>query len=303
MRGFLWTDEPSSVRLLAASSPRRSPPRRNGWGAYPGQSIRIEYRYADGKPGRVNALATEFVRMRVDLIIARSSAVALAAKGATTTIPIVMAGSGLDPVRLGLVSNLAKPGGNVTGLTLLARELADKQLQLLKETVPRLQRVAILASTANLPREADRARYEAAGRSLGLQASVTEVGSPPELDTALEGLRRSGFGAIVVLSDSYLLEPSRDRIIAQALRHRLPAIYWLRSYVDAGGLMSYGADLIEIHRRAGGFVDRILRGGKPSEMPVEEPTKFELVINLKTAKALGLTIPPSLLQRADQVIE
>ncbi len=209
----------------------------------------------------------------------------------------------LDPVRLGLVSNLAKPGGNVTGLTLLARELADKQLQLLKETVPRLERVAILASTANLPGEADRARYEAAGRSLGLQASVAEVGSPPELDAALEGLRRSGIGAIVVLSDSYLLEPNRDRIIAQALRHRLPAIYWLRSYVDAGGLMSYGADLIEIHRRAGGFVDRILRGGKPSEMPVEEPTKCELVINLKTAKALGLTIPPSLLQRADQVIE
>jgi len=183
----------------------------------------------------VNALAAEFVRMRVDLIIARSSAVALAAKGATTTIPIVMAGSGLDPVRLGLKSNLAKPGGNVTGLTLLARELADKQLQLLKETVPRLERVAILASTANLPGEEDRARYEAAGRSLGLQASVAEVGSPPELDTALEGLRRSGIGAIVVLSDSYLLEPNRDRIIAQALRHRLPAIYWLRSYVDAGG--------------------------------------------------------------------
>jgi putative ABC transport system substrate-binding protein len=273
----------------------------HGW--VPGQSIRIEYCYADGKPGRVNALAAEFVRMRVDLLIARSSAVALAAKGATTTIPIVMAGSGLDPVRLGLVSNLAKPGGNVSGLTLLARELADKQLQLLKETVPRLQRVAILASTANLPGEADRARYEAAGRSLGLQASVTEVGSPPELDSALEGLPRSGIGAIVVLSDSYLLEPSRDWIIARALRHRLPAIYWLRSYVDAGGLMSYGTGLIEIHRRAGGFVDRILRGGKPSEMPVEEPTKFELVINLKTAKALGLTIPPSLLQRADQVTE
>jgi putative tryptophan/tyrosine transport system substrate-binding protein len=270
-----------------------------------GRNLVIEYRDAEGKPERLAALAAKLVALKVDVIVAPGTLAAVAAKGATTTTPIVFPTVG-DPVVDGLVESLPRPGGNVTGLAnLTVGELIGKALQLLKEALPGTRRVAALTqsggTTARTAREVV-TRTEAAARALGVAVDLVEISRPQDLDTAFTGMTRKGADALVVLPWATLFY-QRSRIVALAAKHRLPALYTYREYVEPGGLMSYGPDLADSHRRSAIYVDRILKGAKPADLPVEQATKFELVINLKTAKALGLTIPPSLLARADQVIE
>jgi putative tryptophan/tyrosine transport system substrate-binding protein len=270
-----------------------------------GRNLVIEDRDAEGMPERLAALAAELVALKVDVIVAPGTLAALAAKGATTTIPIVFPTVG-DPVVDGLVESLPRPGGNVTGLAnLTVGELIGKALQLLKEALPGTRRVAALtqsgATTAQTAREVV-TRTEAAARALGVAVDFVEIRRPEDLDTAFTEMTRKRADALVVLPWATLFY-QRSRIVALAAKHRLPALYTYREYVEPGGLMSYGPDLADSHRRSAIYVDRILKGAKPADLPVEQATKFELVINRKTAKALGLTIPPSLLQRADQVID
>ncbi len=272
-----------------------------GW--IPGQTIRLEYRYAGGRLDRLRELAAELLALRPDVIVARGQHATEAIRLLTADVPIVMAASGFDPVKSGLVSSLAKPGGNVTGLTLFARQLIGKQLELLKEAVPRLARVGILGSTPSAGDASERESLDTAAHSLGLVIHIAEVQGTEDLAQAFDAFRHARAGAMVVRADPFILESNQGRVVALAMKYWLPTVYWLRSYVISGGLMSYGTDLLEIQRRAATFVDKILKGTKPADLPVEQPTKFELVINLKTAKALGLTIPPSLLLRADEVIE
>jgi ABC-type uncharacterized transport system substrate-binding protein len=272
-----------------------------GW--TPGHTVRIDYRHADGQRDRLSELARDLVRARIDVVVARSAAAVQAAKEATSTTPIVMSASGLDPVQLGFVSSLARPGSNITGLTLLTDELLGKQLELLREAVPRMSRVVVLGNAAvPLPPKA-RLALDAAGRALGIQLQYVEVRHAAGLDGAFAEAVRAQASAMLVRADPLVLEANDRRVVALAEKHRLPAVYWLDAYAQLGALMTYGADLFDVHRRSASYVDRILKGARPADLPVEEPTKFELVINLKTAKALGLTIPPSLLLRADQVIE
>jgi putative ABC transport system substrate-binding protein len=272
-----------------------------GW--IPGRTVRIEYRYAEGQPQRLDGSAREFVRLGVDVIVARATPSVRAAKRATREIPIVMAGSGHDPVQLGFVASLGRPGGNITGLTLLNQDLPVKQIELLKEAVPRLSRVAVLGS-ADFPLPPQGLRdLEAAAQALGVQLQHVEVRAAEEIDRAFADMIGTRAGGVLVRSDPFVLEPNAARLIALAHKHRLPAVYWLHTYAHAGGLMSYGADLPEAHRRSAFYVDRILRGARPAELPVEQPSKFTLAVNLKTARALGLTIPPSVLARAGEVIQ
>ena len=224
-----------------------------------------------------------------------------AAKSVTGTIPVIFTLVG-DPVSQGLVASLARPGGNLTGLTLFATELAGKRLELLKAAVPMASRVAVLANPTNLGIPFMLRETEVAARTLGLQLQTFEARTPNELDHAFEEMTRGGFKALVQVNDAMLFS-QRARIVELATRHRLPAIYEGREFAESGGLMSYGPNLAENFRRAATYVDKILKGAKPADLPVEQPTKFELVINLKTAKALGLTIPQAVLARADQVIE
>ena len=266
-----------------------------------GQNITIEFRSSEGKYERLPDLAAELVRLNVDVIVAAASENVVVAKQATRTIPIVMAGSG-DPVGGGLVAGLAQPGGNVTGLSLSAPELAGKQLQLLKEIVPKVARVAVLWNPTNRASHSLVEEAKVAARSLRVQLQILEARRPDELQTAFAAMARERAGALLVFSDGmFLLQ--RTRITDFAAKSSLPAMYARREFVDAGGLMSYASSLGENLRRAAAYVDKILKGAKPADLPVEQPTKFELVINLKTAKTLGLTIPPSLLLRADHVIE
>jgi len=266
-----------------------------------GQNIVLEYRWAEGRAERLPDLAVELVNLKVDVIVAGGTPAPLAAKHATRTIPIVMGGAG-DPVGTGLVASLARPGGNVTGLSTLTPELGRKRLQLLKEVVPGVSRVAVLWNAANpytllLVRET-----EAAARTLGVQVQSLAVRGPDDFENALPAAIRGRAGALIVVDDplTYLY---RMRIVDFAARNRLPAMYGFREFAEAGGLMAFGANLADLYRRAATYVDKILKGAKPADLPVEQPTKFELIINMKTAKALGLTIPPSLLLRADQVVE
>jgi ABC-type uncharacterized transport system substrate-binding protein len=271
--------------------------RELGW--KPGVNVFLEYRYGGESATQLGKLAVELVGLGVDVLVARGPVAIRAARETTSTIPIVMATTA-DPERWGFVKSLARPGGTITGIANQTWELDGKRLELLKEMLPRLSRVAVLASARNknqFPAIRD------AAQSAGLHARVFEVTRPEEIGGAFELIEKASVGALLVATDIQVLEPSRARIVALAARHRLPAIYPWRFYVDIGGLMSYATNLRELHRRSATFVDRILKGPKPGDLPVEQPTKFELVINLKTAKALGLTIPPSLLQRADQVIE
>ena len=268
-----------------------------GWS--PSVNVFLEYRYGGESPTVLATQAAELVGLGVDVIVARGPVAIRAARDASTTIPIVMATTA-DPERLGFVKSLARPGGNTTGIANLTWELDGKRLQLLKEVLPRLTRVAVLAHQRN------KEQFPAilgAAQSLGLTARVFEVTQPDEIGGAFELIDRSPASALLVATDIQVLEPSRARIVALAARHRLPAMYPWRFYVEIGGLMSYATNLHELHRRSATFVDRILKGTKPSDLPVEQPTTFELTINLKTAKALGVTIPPALVQRADQVIE
>jgi ABC-type uncharacterized transport system substrate-binding protein len=261
-------------------------------------TIVVEYRYAEGDHERLVGQAQELARLPVDVIVARSAVAIRAAQQATHTIPIVMS-AGLDPVRQGLVSSLAHPEGNITGLSLQAEDLAGKQLEMLKQAVPRLSRVAFLRHFS-IPLQAEIHR---AARDLRLEVKEFLVARAAELAPAFAAMKRAHVGAVMVPADALLLDSARDQIIALAGRHTLPAMYSFHEHPEFGGLMSYSADLRAIHRRSAFFVDKILKGAKPGDLPVEQPTKFELVINLKTARALGLTIPPSLLLRADRVIE
>jgi putative tryptophan/tyrosine transport system substrate-binding protein len=275
--------------------------RDSGW--IPGSTVRVEYRYAEGSEARLDALAQDLAGLGVDVIVARATSSIRAAKKATTTIPIVMAASGLDPVELGLVASLARPGGNVTGLTLQNQELYVKHLELLHSIVPRLSRVVVLGSPAvRIPPKGQQA-LDAGAKALSVHLEHVQVRRAEDLEPAFAGIVRSGANGLLVLGDPFVLEANYKRVASLAEKNRLPAIYWLHIYPEVGGLMSYGADLFEVHRQSASYVNRLLRGARPADLPVEEPTKFSLVINLKTAKALGLTIRPSLLARADRVIE
>lgn len=267
-----------------------------------GQTIRIEYRYAEGRPERLEELARDLVRLRVDVIVARATASIRAAMQATAAIPIVMSASGLDPVELGFVSSLARPGGNVTGLTTVNQDLYVKQLELLKEVIPRLSRVAVVGSPGSPLSAKGHQNLEAAARILGLELRHVQVRSADQIDHVFADVVRARVGALLVRADPFVLEPNIRRVVALALKYKLPTVYWLHTFPQVGGFMSYGADLFSVHRRSAFYVDRLLRGARPAELPVEEPTKFGLVLNLKTARALGLSIPSSFMARANEVI-
>ena len=274
--------------------------RERGW--LEGQNVAIEYRLAEGRRDRLPDLAAELVRLKVDVIFAPSTAATVAAHNATRTIPIIMASFG-DPVGRGIIASLARPGGNVTGLSYSVElGIVGKQLELLKEVVPKVSRVAVLGDPGHPQYGSQLREAEVASRSLRVQLQVVEARGPSEYDSAFGAMVRKRAEALLVLPDpvSFL---NRRPHLDLAAKHRLPASYGSREFVDAGGLISYGPSLSDLWRRAATYVDKILRGAKPSDLPVEQPTKFELVINLKTAKALGLTIPQSVLLRADEVIE
>ena len=265
-----------------------------------GKTIAIDYRFAEGRSERLHDLAIELVHLNVDIIIARAIPGAVAAEQATTAIPIVFVGIA-DAVAARLIASLAHPGGNITGLTSLAPELSGKRLELLKETFPKVSRVAVLRNPSNPGDPILWNETQAASQTLGLQLQSLEVRSPKDLEDAFESATRAGTQALVTLTDP-LLQSHRKQIVDFAAKSRLPAIYPDSEYVEAGGLMSYAANALEFYARAATYVDRILKGAKPADLPVEQPTKFELVINLKTAKQIGLTIPQSVLYRADRVI-
>jgi ABC-type uncharacterized transport system substrate-binding protein len=273
-----------------------------GW--IEGQNIAVEYRWASGREDQLPALAAELVRLKVDVIVTSSTPAAQAAKRATTTIPIV-ATFVADPLGSGLVASLARPGGNITGLTTLATGLVAKRLELLKAVVSGSTRVAVLWQPGVFGERTMRSMVEethVAGRTLGLQLRFVEARRRDDFEQAFSAMREAHVGGLLVFPGPMFLEERRS-IVAHAAKSRLPAIYPWREAAGAGGLMSYSTNFPDMYRRAAIYVDKILRGAKPADLPVEQPTKFELVINLKTAKALGLTIPPSLLARADQVIE
>ena len=298
------------IGRLSPGSPSSDAPIRAGFqqglrdlGWVEGQNIAIEYRYAEGKVDRFPELAAELVDLKVDVIIAASTAGALAAKRATGTIPIVMITlGGEDPVASGLIVSLARPGGNLTGVTGLGQELIAKRLQLLKEAVPTVNRVAALANSADPEAASAVKTVEAAGRTLGIQVRVLEARDPPEIENAFRGMTSQRVRGLMVV-ENILFVTHRQRIVELAARNRLPAMYPAREFVADGGLMFYGATLPDMYRRVAYLVDRILKGAKPADLPVEQPTRFELVINMNTAKALGITFPSSILIRADQVIQ
>ncbi len=267
-----------------------------------GQNIIIEFRSADESLERLNDLAGELVRLRVDVIVAGSTLGAAASKRATSTIPIVMANVS-NPVGQGLVGTLARPGGNVTGLTTMSQEITGKRLEMIREVVPRLRRIGVLWNQDAPANAAVLKELKPIAQSFGVEVRSLPVRPPvPEIDKAFETAKKWRADALIAL-DEALIFANRTRIIALAARHRLPAMYGYREFPDAGGLMAYGPNRYEMYRRAATYVDKILKGAKPADLPVEQPTKFELVVNMKTAKAIGLTIPQSLLLRADQVIE
>jgi putative ABC transport system substrate-binding protein len=264
----------------------------------------IEYRDAEGKIERFPALAAELVALKVDVIVAAGTPAALAAKQATTTDPIVFAAV-FDPLTSGLVTSLARPGGNVTGTSTLAPELVGKCLEHLKQAVPGGSRVAVLWQPGAFGERTEKDMLkgaDVAARALGVRLQFVEARGPEDFDRAFSDMTRARAGALTVLP-SNMFTNERRRLVDLAAKNRLPAVYPWREAVDVGGLMAYGANFADLYRRAATYVDKILKGAKPADLPVEQATKFELVINLKTAKALGLTIPPSLLQRADEIIQ
>ena len=267
-----------------------------------GKNIVVEYRYAEEKLDRLPALATELVRLKVDVIVTGGSGNTRAAKEATNTIPIVMAQDS-DPVANRFVASLARPGGNITGLATLAPEIGGKQLELLKEVVPKLSRAAVLGAPSTTPGNVQqRKEIELAAGAFKVQLQFVDVGGPKDIETAFRAARKGRAEAVLVLRGS-VLGSEGTHISEFAVKSRLPAIYGTRRSVEAGGLMSYGVNGADLDRRAATYVDKILKGAKPGDLPVEQPTKFELVINLKAAKQIGLTIPQSVLYRADKVIK
>jgi putative ABC transport system substrate-binding protein len=266
-----------------------------------GKNLMIESRYAHGKFERFPGFAAELVRLNVDVIVASVDAAAVAAREATRTIPVVTVAVG-DPVALGLIASLARPGGNITGLTTLSVDLSAKQLELLKEAIPGVTRVAVLWDPGNPGMALQMRETQAAAKSLGLELQTLGARTPDEFDRAFVAIAKERPGALLVLADP-LFFTVRTKILDLAAKNRLPAVHGFREFTEAGGLMSYGVDLPDNYRRAATYVDRILKGTKPADLPVEQPTKFELVINMRTARALGLSIPPSVLVRADALIQ
>jgi putative ABC transport system substrate-binding protein len=264
-----------------------------------GKNVIIEVRYAEGKLDRLPALAAELMRLNVDLIVTAGPAVTRPLKEAIT-IPIVMAFDS-DPVGSGFVASLARPGGNITGLSSLSPDLTGKRLELLKETVPKLSRVAVLGNPDNTATALNFKEAEVAARAHGLQVQSLEVRGPNDLDSAFSTMIKGRAGALLPLGDSVVVF-HRERIVNFAAKNRLPSMHGDKAWVEAGGLMSYGPDVLDNFRRVATYVDKILKGTKPADLPVEQPKKFEFVINLKTAKQIGLTIPPTVLARADRVI-
>jgi ABC-type uncharacterized transport system substrate-binding protein len=298
------------IGYLSSQEPARESTRAEGIrlalrerGHIEGQNSATEYRYAEGKPDRYPELAAELVRLKVDIILVAGGAWTVrAAMNATKTIPIVMTGGGSDPVKAGFIDSLARPGGNVTGLTLLDRELGGKRLELLKEAVPKVARVAVLHDPADPPSVHEvKEVLPVAARALRLTLQPWEVRSADDFERVFAALNKQRPDGLYVPTGT-LMGFNGKRIAAFALKSRLPSIYNRREDVEAGGLMHYGADLADSYRRVADYVDRILNGAKPADLPVEQPTKFELVINLKTAKQIGLTIPQKVLGRADRVI-
>jgi ABC-type uncharacterized transport system substrate-binding protein len=268
-----------------------------------GKNITIEYRFAEQKPERLPELAAELVRLIVDLIVVASTPAALAAKGATTTIPIVMA-SAPDPVAAGLVASLARPGGNVTGNSSLNPELNTKRLEILKDAVPKLLRVGLLwQSGGGMGQDLQRKELRPAAGALKLKLEEIETQADPKgLESAFQTIKQKQVGAIITTSNRPFFA-ERKRIVELAGKNRLPAIYFQKEFVDEGGLMSYGVDSLDLHRRAAVYVDKILKGAKAADLPVQQATKFEFIINLKAAKQIGLTLSPEFLARANQVIK
>jgi ABC-type uncharacterized transport system substrate-binding protein len=265
-----------------------------------GKNIVIEWRSAEGQLDRLPALAAELVRLKVEVIVTTGSGVTRAAKEATVTIPIVMSQDN-DPIGNGFVASLARPGGNITGLAILAPEISGKQVELLKETVPRLSRLAVLG-TSNSPGIAQASKeVELAAGAFGVKLQYLDVRDSNDVETAFRAATKGRADAVLVLTGA-VLNSQRKQIADLAAKSRLPAIFPFREYVEAGGLMSYSANFADLYQRAATFVDKILKGAKPTDLPVEQPTKFDFVINLKTAKQIGLTIPPNVLVRADKVI-
>jgi ABC-type uncharacterized transport system substrate-binding protein len=267
-----------------------------------GKNLAVEYRWADGNYDRLPALASELVRLRVRVIVAPGPpASVLAAKAATTSIPIVFMTGG-DPIALGLVASLNRPGGNLTGVSLFNVALVPKQLELAREIVPQARLIAALVNPNNPNTETEQKELEAAARVLGLEIDLQRAGSEEELTDAFAAIKQRGAGAVVVSYDAFF-GSVRDKLVALATRYSLPAIYHWRDYAESGGLVSYGTNLADANRQTGKYVGKILQGAKPADLPVWQQTKFELVINMKAAKAVGLTLPPSLLARADEVLE
>jgi len=297
--GVLRSDSPSPNVPIETLVAFRGGLRELGY--VEGQNIFLEYRWAEGRYERLPDLAAELVRLKVDVFFTTGTPATNAAKHATKTIPIVFVNVS-DPVASGLVASLARPGGNITGLTNISSDLSGKQLELLKESVPGATRVAVLWNPANPAAALQLKETEAAARSLKVQLQLQEVRDPKDLDTAFSAMNRGRPNALFVLADP-MLSTYQSRIAELAVRGRLPTIYWLRSFTDAGGLMSYGPSNADLNRRAATYVDKILKGAKPADLPVEQPVKFEFIINLKAAKQIGLTIPPNVLARADKVIK
>jgi putative ABC transport system substrate-binding protein len=294
--GFLDSSTASGMAVLLDAF--RQELGKLGW--IEGKNITIEYRFAEQHPARLPELATDLVHLKVDLIVVSGNVAALVAKRATTTIPIVMANSG-DPVATGLIASLARPGANITGLSGLGTELNTKRLEVLKDTVPNLARVGLLRPAGGSDRQLQNLRSAAQALKLKLEEIETERDAK-SLESAFQTAKRKQVGAMMTTSATTFFT-ERKRIVELAGKYRLPAIYYQEEFVDDGGLMSYGADFIDLHRRAAGYVDKILRGAKPADLPVQQATKFEFVINLKAAKQIGLTIPVRVLERANQVIK
>jgi ABC-type uncharacterized transport system substrate-binding protein len=299
--GLLQQGHPSDPMRLRTADALRQGLREHGH-YVEGQNIAIEYRYGD--VDALQSLANDLVRLNVDVIVAGGTPAAIAAKRATNTIPVVVANMA-DAVADRLVVSLARPGGNVTGNTFLGPELGPKRLQLLREVIPRVSRVAALQHPGVYGERTMRdmlKELEKTARAIGVELQVVGANSPDDFENAFAEMGKGHAAALIVLPSPMFYTEHR-LLVDLAAKHRLPAIYVFREAVDVGGLMAYGASIPDLFRRAATYIDKILKGAKPADLPVEQPTKFELVINLKTAKALGLTIPPSLLQRADQVIE
>jgi putative ABC transport system substrate-binding protein len=272
--------------------------REHGW--VDGRTVAIEFRWGEGRSERLAEIAAEFVRLKVDVICTGGTAAVIAVKQATSIIPIVFGTAG-DPVGTGLVASLARPGGNVTGLSNQSADLAGKRLELLREVVPTLRRLAVMANISSPIGVLEIGEVRAAAKAFGLEVTSLEIRRPEDIAPAISALEGRA-DALLVVTDP-LVNTNRVQINTLAMSARLPTMHAVRDYAEAGGLMSYGPDFADLFRRAGDYVDKILRGAKPADIPVEQPTKFDLIINLTTAKALGLEIPPTLLGRADEVIE